>query len=270
MGIGRGTGTHVVVRFRDVSIVNSRIRSAGHFLLDMLLPPRCVACRDITMSQAGLCPKCWRGLTFIDAPRCAKTGVPFPYGSEDDDLISPAALKSPPIYHRARGAVIYDDKSRPLVHALKYHDRYEAALPMARLMAVAGRDVIEASDLMMPVPLHRWRLWRRRYNQAALLAMRIARFVAKPCHFQGLIRIRSTATQVGLDVSRRARNVQGAFALSREVRAQVSGRRVLLIDDVLTTGATSNACAEVLLDGGAAAVNVLVFALAAGPHRLHI
>jgi ComF family protein len=253
-----------------VSIVNSRIRSAGHSLLDMLLPPRCVACREITMSQAGLCAKCWSGLTFIDAPRCAKTGVPFPYGSEDDDLISPAALKSPPVYHRARGAVIYDEKSRLLVHALKYRDRYEAALPMARLMAVAGRDVIAASDLMMPVPLHRWRLWRRRYNQAALLAMRIARFTAKPCHYQGLIRIRRTSTQVGLDARRRARNVRDAFALSPEAHDHVRGRRVLLIDDVLTTGATSNACAEALLNGGAASVNVLVFALAAGPHRLHI
>jgi ComF family protein len=141
---------------------------------------------------------------------------------------------------------------------------------MARLMAVAGRDVIAASDVMMPVPLHRWRLWRRRYNQAALLAMQLARFAAKPCHYQGLVRVRATATQVGLDAKRRARNVRGAFALSPTVHDQVRGRRVLLIDDVLTTGATSNACAEALLNGGAASVNVLVFALAAGPQRLHI
>jgi ComF family protein len=255
---------------REVSIVISRFLSAGNELLDMLLPPRCVSCRDVTMSQAGLCATCWSGLTLIDAPRCAVTGVPFPYGSEDDDLISPAALKSPPIYHRARGAVIYDKKSRLLVHGLKYQDRYEAALPMARLMAMAGRDVIAASDLLVPVPLHRWRLWRRRYNQAALLAMRIARFVAKPCHYQGLVRVRATTTQVGLDAKRRARNVRGAFALSPEAHDQIKGRRVLLIDDVLTTGATSNACAEALLNGGAASVNVLVFALAAGPHRLHI
>ena len=184
MGISRGTLAIHILMHREVSVVISRLRSAGHELLDMLLPPRCVSCRDITVSQAGLCATCWSGLTLIDAPRCAVTGVPFPYG-DGDDLISPAALKSPPLYHRARGAVIYDKKSRLLVHGLKYQDRHEAALPMARLMAVAGRDVIAASDLLMPVPLHRWRLWRRRYNQAALLAMRIARFAAKPCHYQG-------------------------------------------------------------------------------------
>jgi ComF family protein len=255
---------------RDLSIVISGFRSAAHQLLDMLLPPRCVACRTITMSQAGLCAACWSGLTLIDAPRCAVTGVPFPYGGDGVDLISPAALKAPPLYHRARGAVIYDKRSRLLVQRLKYQDRHEAALPMARLMTVAGRDVIEASDLLMPVPLHWWRLWRRRYNQAALLAMRIARFAAKPCLHQGLTRVRSTATQVGLDAKRRARNVRGAFALSPEAADQVRGRRILLIDDVLTTGATSNACAEALLQGGASRVNVLVFALAAGPQRLHI
>ena len=141
---------------------------------------------------------------------------------------------------------------------------------MARLMALAGRDVIAASDLLMPVPLHRWRLWRRRYNQAALLANRIARRVGKPCHHHGLLRIRATASQVGLDAKRRARNVRGAFAVLPALEPEVSGRRVLLIDDVLTTGATSNACAQALLQAGAAAVNVLVFALAAGSHRLHI
>jgi ComF family protein len=146
----------------------------------------------------------------------------------------------------------------------------ETALPMARLMALAGRDVIAASDVLMPVPLHRWRLWRRRYNQAALLANRIARLVGKRCHHQGLLRIRATASQVGLDAKRRTRNVRGAFAVLPALKPEVSGRRVLLIDDVLTTGATSNACAEALLEGGAAAVNVLVFALAAGSHRLHI
>jgi ComF family protein len=253
-----------------MSIVISLIRSAGQELLDTLLPPRCVICRTVTMSQAGLCPNCWSGLTLIDAPRCAVTGVPFPYGGDGDDLISPAALKPTPLYHRARGAVIYDKKSRLLVQGLKYQDRYEAALPMARLMTMAGRDVIAASDLLIPVPLHRWRLWRRRYNQAALLAMRIARFAAKPCQFQGLVRVRATATQVSLDAKRRARNVRGAFALAPEARDQIRGRRVLLIDDVLTTGATSNACAEALLNGGAASVDVLVFALAAGPQRLHI
>lgn len=248
----------------------ARIASAGQALIDLALPTRCVTCRELTMGQAGLCPRCWSTLTFIDAPRCAVSGLPFPYGVEGDDLVSPAALRSPPLYGRARGAVIYDDDSRRLVHALKYHDRHEAALPMARLMAVAGRDVIAASDMLVPVPLHRWRLWHRRYNQAGLLAMRIARLVAKPCLHHGLVRQRRTASQVGLDAGRRAGNVRGEFALLPALQPQLSGRRVLLIDDVLTTGATGNACAQALLEGGAAAVNVLVFALAAASHRLHI
>src|SRR5262245_34179432 len=268
MGVAPGTG-HRALRLgwrglSSVSNVIARIASLGQELMDMLLPPRCVTCRDLTMGQTGLCAGCWNRLTFIDAPRCAVSGVPFPYGIEGDDLVSPAVMKAPPLYSRARGAVIYDDHSRLLVHALKYHDRHEAALPMARLMALAGRDVIAGSDVLVPVPLHRRRLWRRRYNQAALLAMRIAPLVAKPCRCQGLLRIRATAAQVGLDVRWRARNVRGAFAVNPTWQNEVNGRRVLLIDDVLTTGATSNACAEALFTAGAAAVNVLVFALAAG------
>ena len=137
----------------DLSALSHLASSA----VDMLLPPRCVACAMPIRDQKGLCAGCWTKLIFIEDPRCGVSGIPFPYG-EGSELVSPAALRNPPIYRRARGAVLYDAASRPIVQALKYYDRHEAAHPMARLMALAGRDLLHDADMLVPVPLHRWRL----------------------------------------------------------------------------------------------------------------
>jgi len=155
--------------------------------------------------------------------------------------------------------------ARRLVHRLKYEDRLDLARPMARMMGSAGRDLIATCDCLVPVPLHRWRLWRRRFNQAMLLARPIADAAGLPLVPQALVRTRATRTQVGLSRAARAENLTGAFRVPATATHLIAGRRVLLVDDVTTTGATGNAAARALLRGGATAVDFLTFALVGDP-----
>jgi ComF family protein len=174
--------------------------------------------------------------------------------------LSPQALTDPPAFDRARAAVVFGDISRDLVHGLKYGDRLDLAQPMARLMAQAGRDVIAQADLILPVPLHAFRLWRRRFNQAALLTRHLATASKKKWRTDALVRVRATPSQITLSRLERHRNVAGAFAVPPAAEAHVHGRRILLVDDVLTTGATLDACARPLRRAGASHVDALTFA----------
>jgi ComF family protein len=237
--------------------------------LDWLIPPSCLACRDPIAGASGLCASCWSRLQFIEAPYCDRLGTPFPF-DEGEGAISAAAIADPPAWDRARGAVIFDDLSRDLVHALKYRDRHEAAQVMARLMARAGRDLIAAGPLVVPVPLHRWRLWRRRYNQSGLLAQAIAEQSGLAFRPDLLRRIKPTRSQTGLDHKERVRNLRGAITVPPDATAAVQGRSVLIVDDVITTGATAGQCARALKAAGAQRVDVLAFALVTQPRRLHI
>ncbi len=197
-------------------------------------------------------------MRFIERPFCERLGTPF---EQDlgDGLLSPQAMADPPAFARARAVARFEDgPARKLVHRLKYSDRAEIARPMARWMARAGADILADTDLLAPVPLHPLRLWRRRFNQAAMLAREIARVTGKPCDAGALLRVKATPSQVGLTRAQRAENVQGAFRVADG--AGVRGRKVTLIDDVLTSGATVNAAARVLLRAGASRVDVLVFA----------
>ena len=180
------------------------------------------------------------------------------------------AMANPPIYGRARAVARYDDIARTLVHSLKYGDRLDLAPPLGRLMAAAGKVLIEDADAFVPVPLHWSRLWGRRFNQSAALAKSIAAESGLPLWHDVLKRVKPTAQQVGLSRDERARNVQGAFRVPDEAKAQVSGRRLVLVDDVLTSGATAEACARGLLRAGAASVDVLVFARVVNAARLPI
>ncbi len=236
-------------------------------LTDVLLPPMCVGCGERVTSTGGLCAKCWGRLAFIDAPRCERWGEPFAFDA-GPDIQSARALAAPPPWQRLRAAVAFDDRSSRFVHALKYHDRHESAQLMAQLMWRAGRDVLESPGVIVPLPLHRLRLWRRRYNQATLLAERLARLSGLPIDHDGLARIRATRSQVGLDAGARSRNVHGAFAVPPPAVPKLFGRRVVLIDDVLTTGASAEAATEALLEAGAASVDVVVFALVVKPVTL--
>lgn len=232
---------------------------AGRALFDVLLPPRCLACHRRVASPGALCAACWSRMHFIERPYCERLGLPFAFDL-GPGILCTEAVENPPGYDRARAAVLYDEASRPLVHALKYRDRLEVAELMARLAARAGRDLLAEADLLVPVPLHRSRLWRRQFNQAALLAQRIGHLAGVAADVTALQRTRPTRRQVGLDVRRRALNVRGAFAVAPGAGARLEGRRIVLVDDVLTSGATAEAATRALRRAGAAAVDVLVFA----------
>jgi ComF family protein len=191
-----------------------------------------------------------------------------------EGIVSAAALAHPPSWDRARAAVRFDERSRRLVHDLKYRDRHEVAALMARMMAVAGQSLMAEAAFVVPVPLFRWRLWRRRYNQSALLARRLCRpdvaWGNLPFRPDLLERTRATTAQVGLGYRQRQANVRNAFRVPEAVRGNLKGATVLLVDDVITSGATANACAAALKKAGAGRVNVLAFALVHDPARFHI
>jgi ComF family protein len=226
---------------------------------DLALPPQCLACDRPIARQGGLCAVCWGGLRLIEKPYCARLGTPFAYDLGPGAL-SAEAIAAPPPFDRCRAVAHFDEAARKLVHWLKYRDRLELAGWMGGWMARAGAELLAEADLVAPVPLHRWRLWGRRYNQSALLARAIADVSRKPYAPLLLARIRATAQQVGLSARERDENVRGAFHVLPAMRPVVAGRRVLLVDDVYTTGATARAATRALLRGGAAAVDMLVFA----------
>jgi ComF family protein len=226
--------------------------------LDIALPALCPACRE-QVRDSGLCASCWSKLSLIAPPYCERLGIPFAY-DPGPGVLSMQAISDPPAYHRARAAVRYDDIARTLVHALKYGDRIDLAPTMGRWMARAGRELLNDADAIIPVPLHWRRLWARRFNQSALLAQALSRETGVAVADTALKRVKATAQQVGLTQSERAQNVQGAFRVPPDRKALVAGRRVVLVDDVLTSGATSDACARALLRAGARNVDLVVFA----------
>jgi ComF family protein len=241
---------------------------AARLALDIALPTLCVACRE-PVAGVGVCAACWSKLSFIAPPYCPRLGIPFVY-DPGPGLLSMEAIASPPAYARARAAVRYDDVARTLVHALKYHDRTDLAPAMGRWMARAGEELLGEADVLVPVPLHWRRGWSRRYNQSGALACVIERQSGVPVARDVLRRIRPTQQQVGLSRSQRASNVQGAFKVSPEKAHEIQGRRVVLVDDVLTSGATTDACARALLRARAAQVDVLVFARVVDTHKAPI
>lgn len=238
--------------------VAAPFRAALGFTRDIALPPLCPACREL-VGEDGLCAACWSKLTLIAPPYCERLGIPFAY-DPGPGVLSMQAIADPPAYHRARAAVRYDEVARTLVHALKYGDRLDLAPTMGRWMARAGRELLSEADALVPVPLHWRRLWARRCNQSALLAKAIVEECGVPVAEVALKRVKATAQQVGLTQIQRAENVQGAFQVPPEGKAEVADRRLILIDDVLTSGATADACARALLRGGARSVDVVVFA----------
>lgn len=236
--------------------------------LDVALPTLCVACRE-PVNGEGVCANCWAKLSFIAPPLCPRLGIPFVY-DPGPGLLSMEAISDPPAYGRARAAVRYDDVARTLVHALKYQDRTDLAPAMGRWMARAGRELIEQSDALIPVPLHWRRGWSRRFNQSGALARVIERQTGVKLLSGVLRRVRPTLQQIGLSRPQRASNVQGAFKVAADRQSEIQGRRVVLIDDVLTSGATVDACARALLRAKAASVDVLVFARVVDTHKAPI
>jgi ComF family protein len=234
------------------------LRGVGRVALDAALPPLCPACRKPVADDGGLCPGCWSQLSFITPPYCERLGIPFAY-DPGPGVLSMQAIANPPAYERARAAVHYDDIARTLVHALKYGDRLDLAPTLGRWMVQAGAPLLAEADALVPVPLHWRRLWWRRFNQSAALAEVIGARAKLPVA-HALARVKATRQQVGLTASERALNVQGAFRVPEAARADVKGHRLVIVDDVLTSGATIDACSRALLRAGADTVDVLVFA----------
>jgi len=224
--------------------------------LDLLLPPRCLKCGAAVTAAHALCPACWRGITFLGAPCCACCGLPFDYELGPEALCA-ACARELPAYARARAALRYDEESRRLILAFKHGDRLHLAPALAGWMRRAGAALLAEADIIVPVPLHWTRLFARRYNQAAILAHALGAG-GPPVLADALLRRRRTPSQGKRNAVARRRNVAGAFA-AHPGRA-VAGKRVLLVDDVLTTGATVAECARVLKRAGAASVDVLTLA----------
>lgn len=248
------------------SLPGSRVPAAVHRLrrllgrvLDVLMPPQCLRCGMIVETTGTLCPACWPQLRFIDGPSCAVCGVPFEVDLGEGAICGECARSRPP-YGRARAVLVYDDGSKPLILKFKHGDGGEAAESYGRWMARAGAAILTDADLLVPVPLHWTRLFARRYNQAALLAYAIGRLAGVGVVPDLLVRRKRTPKLGMLGPSARRRVVQGAIAVHPRQRHRIRGRRIVLVDDVHTTGATLAACVRVLLAAGAGHVDVLTLA----------
>ena len=237
----------------------AQLRRLGRAVVDGILPPRCLACGTIIDEPDALCSSCWAGMTFFAPPWCAICGLPFPHPMGEEAVCADCARQKPS-WDRARAVMRYDKHSRHLVLALKHGDRTHVARALGRWMGRAGAELLEGADMIVPVPLHWTRLFTRRYNQAGLLAHAVRAAGGPPVMADWLVRRRRTPSQGRLGPVARARNVRGAFAVRRG--CDVKSKRIVLVDDVLTTGATVEECARVLRRGGAAFIGVLTFSRA--------
>jgi ComF family protein len=236
-----------------------QLHRGGRAVVDGVLPPRCLACGESVREPDALCAPCWNAMTFFAAPWCALCGTPFahPMGEE---AVCAACAGQKPRWDQARAVMRYDKHSRGLVLSLKHGDRTHLARSLGRWMRRAGAEMLDGADLLVPVPLHWTRLFARRYNQAGLLAHAIHAAGGPPVAPDWLVRRRKTPSQGRLGPLARSRNVRGAFALRQG--CSVAGRRLVIVDDVMTTGATAEECARVLRREGAVFVGVLTLARA--------
>ncbi len=231
---------------------------------DLALPPRCPGCGEVVGADHRFCAPCWGSLRFLGPPWCAGCQIPFEFDRGDGALCG-ECLASPPPHDGVRAAVAYGDVARQVALKLKYGGRTAYAATMAQAMA---RLMPEGADLLVPVPLHRWRIWSRGFNQAALIATALSKASGVPADAHLLRRAKATPVLRGLGPRGRAKAVAGAFALTLDARDKLKGRTVVLVDDVHTSGATADACARMLKRGGAARVILLCWARVLGEDAL--
>jgi ComF family protein len=241
--------------------VGSLARVFRRRALDALLPPQCLTC-DAAVAEDGLfCATCFVGAGFITAPFCRACGLPAAHaGQLARTGVCDTCVAAPPPWSQARAALRYDGQGKSLVLRLKRADRLELVRPLARMMARSGADLLREAEVIVPVPLHRRRLLARRFNQSALLAGAVGALAGRRVLPDALRRVRPTVSLGHLGREERRRVLEGAFAVRAARAAALAGRRVLLIDDVMTSGATAAACSEVLLRSGVARVDLLVAA----------
>jgi len=250
---------------REITLSTLRVGLAkpSQVLADLIYPPACSGCGVAVGAHRGLCPASWSGIRFIERAYCEILGSPFSHDL-GAGMFSAEAIADPPVFDRLRSAAVHDGIVRDLVLSLKYRDRTDLAPMMAGWMLRASDGMVAACDATMPVPLHRARLFSRKYNQAAELARHVARLSGKPLLAATLLRVKRTSQQVGLGAKARQDNVRGALAVSEHRAADVFGRRIVLVDDVYTTGATVAVATRALKKAGAADVTVLTFARVVG------
>lgn len=228
-------------------------------VFDTVLPPRCPVSQNIVDTQGMLDPQAWASLTFITDPQCDCCGLPLEVDVGKEALCGKCITENN-AYDKVRSALVYDEKSKGVILGFKHGDQTHAVVSFIPWLRQAGGELIARADVIIPVPLHRWRLLQRRYNQAGLIALALGKVAGKAVWADGLVRTRATPTQGHLKAGERARNVKDAFAV--HYKRSVKGRRILLIDDVFTTGSTVSECAAALKKAGAAEVNVLTLARA--------
>lgn len=242
-----------------MTLIKGKIRQFNAALAQFAFPATCGGCRRIVSEPGTLCAGCWRKLHFLEKPWCDIYGTPFSHDM-GDGFLSAEAIANPPPFGRLRSAVAYNGVARRMAQNLKYHDRTDLARWMAGWMVRAGGELIERADVIVPVPLHRRRFLQRRFNQSAELARAVSSRTGIDYAPEAVIRKRATRRQVGLALKEREDNVRGAFEVPESEDIRVRGRRVLVIDDVYTTGATVSAVAKALLRHKAVGVDVLTFA----------
>ncbi|HEY2446462.1 MAG TPA: ComF family protein [Rhizomicrobium sp.] len=245
--------------------LRSSLRNLGRRALDLVFPPLCASCRSPIAEAHNLCAACWSKLHFLENPVCTVCGFPFDYDSGGESLCAGCRQRMP-AFDRARALMRYDETSRDPILALKRADRLDLVPAFARWAQRPGKELLADADIIVPVPLHRWRLWQRRFNQSALLARELGRLAGKPVDCVALYRKRATASQGRMpSASARRRNVQGAFGVDKMRAQTLRGKAILLVDDVYTTGSTIEACARALKRAGAAEVFVLTLARVVRP-----
>lgn len=228
-------------------------------LVDTILPPRCIVTGEIVDKQGMVASSAWSELGFISAPQCICCGIPFDYALEEGANCT-QCLDYPPKFKSARAALKYDDASRKMILGFKHGDKTYAVKAFVPWLKKAGADMMQEADYFIPVPLHPYRLLSRRYNQAALMAFALSKETNVSCLPMGLQRIRATPPQGHKTIAERRKNVKKAFSVPKSVVPRLKGKKIILVDDVFTTGATVNECTRALLSAGAAEVHVLTLA----------
>lgn len=236
----------------------SNVLAKSSELLDLVYPPRCFACSEETDQPHGLCGPCWAQTSFVSGTCCETCGVPLP--GDTAPFICDACLTYPPPWSMGRAALLYNGGGKKLTLAFKHSDRTDMAKPLSQWLLRAGPEVLDGTDLLTAVPLHWSRLFKRGFNQSALLASKLGKLSGVPVQPDLLQRIRATPTQEGLNRTERFENQKNAIRLHPKHKVRIAGKTITLVDDVLTTGGTLTACASQLLSAGAKDIRVLVLA----------